>query len=147
MVNVIIDVETLYYMIHGTPPLHRFLHTFFGTTFAVIATMALFVVCRWVANRYWLPNLFGWRVLSLGSEIIGAVIGAWSHVVLDGIMHSDMRPFAPFSTSNPMYRLIDLDVLHQGCMVSGVVGLAYAGLRLLLNRTNEQRGTGQRSRL
>ena len=35
--------------------------------------------------------------------MISAYIGAFSHVLLDGIMHDDMRPFFPLTDANPAF--------------------------------------------
>jgi len=53
---------------------------------------------------------------------VGAVLGSYSHVVLDGIMHADMRPLAPWSDDNPFLHLVSLDALHLGCVGAAVVG-------------------------
>ena len=55
---------------------------------------------------------------------MSASVGTYSHVFLDGIMHSDVQPFAPFTSSNPFYHSMDVGLLHIICIVAGVVGFA-----------------------
>lgn len=122
-VNVLIDVETLVNMLTGRHPLHAFFHTWIGATLAATAaTLLLSGLCR-LGRRWRLPNPFGWRELRLKPIAIGAFSGAWTHVVLDSIMHGDIVPFAPFSQANGLFRIVPLDALHAGCAVAGAVAL------------------------
>jgi membrane-bound metal-dependent hydrolase YbcI (DUF457 family) len=123
-VNVLIDLESLYNLVHGNFPVHTFLHTLIGATVALLATAAGFAALRAVAPVLHLPDLFGWRQLSLGQVIAGAALGAYTHVLLDGIMHEDVRPFAPFSDANPLLRLIPIERLHLLCLVLAGAGIA-----------------------
>lgn len=129
--NVLVDIEPLYYMRTGQFPLHRFFHTCIGATLIVGMTVALFVAARAFANRFRLPNLFGWRDLGVASVAAGAAFGSYTHIIFDSIMHSDIRPFAPFSDSNPLLRALPLDALHWLCVVAGVIGIAILLLRKL----------------
>jgi len=132
--NVVIDVEPLYYMITRQFHLHRFFHTYIGATLIAVATIALFIAARWVARRVWLPKLFEWRELALMPVVLGAAAGSYSHVLLDSIMHDDIRPFAPFSDANPLLRIIELDTLHLACLAAGALGLFILALRDLHRR-------------
>jgi len=125
--NVLIDLEPAYYMSTGQFPLHRFFHTYIGATLAAFFTVGLFFAAR----RIPLPNLFGWRNLSTSSVAVGAALGSYTHVVFDSIMHPDIRPFAPFSNSNPLLTAIPLDTLHLSCVVAGAIGIAILLVRKL----------------
>jgi membrane-bound metal-dependent hydrolase YbcI (DUF457 family) len=116
--NVMIDVEPLYYMCTQQFPLHRFFHTF-----------ALFVAARALANRVWLPDLFGWRELRSASVVAGAALGSYSHIIFDSVMHSDITPLAPFSNANPLLNLIPLTTLHWACVAAGAIGTAMLFIR------------------
>jgi membrane-bound metal-dependent hydrolase YbcI (DUF457 family) len=35
--------------------------------------------------------------------VLGALLGCVSHVVLDGMVHPEMQPFAPLIDGNPIY--------------------------------------------
>ena len=129
--NILIDVEPLYYILTGQFPLHRFLHSYIGATLIALVTLALFVTARAIAGRFRLPNLFGWRDLRAASVAASAVFGSYTHVVFDSIMHSDIRPFAPFGDSNPLLRAIALDTMHWSCVLAGAIGIAILLLRKL----------------
>ena len=130
--NVVMDVEPLYYMVTGQFPLHRFFHTYIGATLSLVITVALFLVALKLASVVPLPNLFGWKQLTIRQITIGAALGSYSHVVLDSLMHSDIRPLAPFSEENPLFRLVSQSILHWSCVVAGILGLVLIGIRSLL---------------
>jgi len=112
--NILMDIEPLYYMLTQQYPLHRFFHTYIGASLVAGATVALFVVGRRiVGNQSW-P--------STRAVAWGAALGAYSHVLLDSIMHRDIRPLAPFSDANPLLGAISLSALHWTCLESGVIG-------------------------
>ena len=127
--NVLIDVESLINLVTGRHPVHAFFHTVIGATLAAAAaTLLLSGACR-IGRRWRLPSLFGWRDLDVRPIAIGAFAGAWSHVLLDSIMHGDIVPFAPLSRANALFGVVPLDVLHAGCAVAGVVGLVLLAWR------------------
>ena len=104
----LIDLEPLYYMATDAWPIHRFFHTYLGATVAAILVLLLGKRVCAVLVRLW-----NWRLseeqkqwlainpdISLLALATGAFFGAYSHVFLDSIMHSDMQPFAPFTEVN-----------------------------------------------
>ena len=123
------DVEPLYYMVTRQYPLHRFLHTYVGATVATLATALLALACLRLARRVRLPNPFGWQELGLPAIAVGAALGAYSHIVLDSIMHPDIVPLAPLSHANPLYGAISLLALHLSCLVAGLLGLGVLAVR------------------
>jgi hypothetical protein len=110
----------------STPPVF---HTYVGASIVAISTAALFAVSRHAAKALRLPNSFDWQDLSMRAVAIGAMTGAYSHVLLDSVMHPDIRPFAPFSDSNPLLGATSVQALHWSCVVSGLVGVAFLGVR------------------
>jgi membrane-bound metal-dependent hydrolase YbcI (DUF457 family) len=129
--NVLIDVEPLYFMVTGQYPLHRFFHTYIGASLMAAATVALFLLMRWIASRLWLPNLFGWQQLKVLPVALGAFLGTYSHILLDSVMHRDITPLAPFSDANPLFRVVPLDVLHWSCVLLGLVAACVIAWRWL----------------
>jgi membrane-bound metal-dependent hydrolase YbcI (DUF457 family) len=129
--NVLMDFEPAYYMLTGQFPLHRFFHSFLGATLVVPIVVFMFVAARRIAvGRGWVPNLYDWLGLTVRQVCLGATIGVNSHIVLDGIMHSDVQPFAPFSSLNPFLHLLPLDRLHWLCAGAAVLAFAVAMVRL-----------------
>jgi hypothetical protein len=127
--NVLIDVESLYNMVTNQPRIHTFFHTYVGATLAAVFVVLAFVPTRWLATR--LPDwpILAWRHLPVRAVSLGALLGAWSHVLFDSIMHSDITPLAPFSDANGLLGLIPLRDLHMGCFIAGVVALAWWSMR------------------
>jgi membrane-bound metal-dependent hydrolase YbcI (DUF457 family) len=133
--NVVVDVEPLYYMLTHQYPLHRFFHTFVGVAVAISLTLALFIGLQKVATKVrFIPNLCGWKSLTVLPVVVGAVLGGYTHIVLDGLMHGDIRPLAPFSSANPFQGLVSLGALHWFCIYAGAFGLATVAIRKLQGR-------------
>ena len=107
--NVLIDVEPGYYMLIGQFPLHRFFHTVPGATLVFAATVLIFLSARMIGA---LPNVLAWKGLTVTQVAIGAALGVYSHLVLDSIMHVDIRPLAPFSDANDLLHVIPIGMLH-----------------------------------
>lgn len=142
--QVLIDLEPAYYMLQGEAPLHRFFHTCVGAT--VVGVVALVIgmpLCNWMLD--WVLRLG--RALqgragaagepariTFGAAAFGAFAGVYSHVLLDSVMHGDMRPLAPFSDANPLLRVIALDALHTLCVAGAILGLAGLAVRARLRR-------------
>ncbi len=131
--NVIIDLESLYNLVYHRHPVHAFFHTYIGASLIIAAVLILFVGARWFAARVWLPNLFGWRELSVRQVVAGAALGAYSHVVLDSVMHGDIQPLAPFAITNELLGVVSLGTLHLACVGLGLLGLVGIGVRRLLS--------------
>lgn len=118
--QILMDIQPLLVMLTGEGHLHGFTHTYIGAT--LIAPAAA------VSGKY--LGEFGLRVLHLPQHLpiswpaafLGAFIGTYSHIVLDSIMHADIRPLSPFSESNILFRMISLGQLHLFCVTAGVVG-------------------------
>lgn len=131
------DCETLYFILRQERPLHRFFHSYPGTFFMIL-------FCAWLGRLTYHTSMRLWRRLrgsvmpvphlSWPKAFVSAVIGAWSHVFLDSIMHSDVRPFAPFSNANPSLRLVPVETLHAFCFWSGLAGLFILTVLFILKR-------------
>jgi hypothetical protein len=70
--NVLIDVESLYNLIHRREPVHAFFHTYFGATLAAAATVTLLLVLMRLGSLLQAPNIWRWRELTLRQLAIGA---------------------------------------------------------------------------
>ena len=70
---------------------------------------------RFIGETEYLP--IRWVVVFLS-----AFIGAYSHVLLDGVMHADLQPFAPFLASNTFLNILSIEALHDFRLYSGLVG-------------------------
>lgn len=124
--NVLIDLESLYYLQRGEYPVHRQLHTFVGAGLAGLVTIALLLLARLPLGR-WLAR-FGAEAKP-AAIVAGALAGASSHPLLDGVMHPDIEPFGPWTTANPLFQQIGLGALHVGCALAGIGGMVLLYLR------------------
>ena len=135
LANVAMDVEPLYHMMHGDRELHGFSHTLFGAFFIGTATVlvggiALRRVRRWVERRSdHAGNPFH---MTSSQAWTGALLGTFSHLLLDALMHGDMHPLSPFTDANPLLDISYTQNVYLGCVIAGMIGmllmLARAGL-------------------
>lgn len=144
VVQVAIDVETATNMALGRYPLHDAWHTVPGSlAVAVVVTVparfALSALYRRLPVRLSLPLPLERRLapelrpIPWPAAIVGAVVGALSHVALDAVIHSDVRPLAPLTAGNPLFIAGSFVWVHVACAVAGTIGLVawlvMAGMR------------------
>jgi len=128
--QLVIDMEPAYYMAQGLWPIHRFFHTYLGATLVAVFAVAVGKPIFELLIRWWNRRLSSrqrdWlgiqEPITLTAAVSGALFGAYSHVLLDSVMHPDLRPFAPWSNSNGLLHLISNWQLNLLCAGLGVVG-------------------------
>jgi hypothetical protein len=121
--QVVIDVETLYWLRRGVWPVHRALHTFVGSACAGMAVaVATFAVAGPLLKRLFGKDHLLAAEVRAGPALAGGLIGGLSHPLLDGIMHPDIMPLRPFTAWNPLFHVIDVGHLHAACLIAGVLG-------------------------
>ena len=103
-VNVIVDLEVLFSP--GFPATHRhwYFHTFLvgGIIGAVFGLVCWFFrdIISWTMKHLrvtYKPKL--WKMCIAGT------LGAWLHVLMDGLVSSDVLPFRPFADRNYLWRM------------------------------------------
>ncbi|WP_018414413.1 hypothetical protein [Teredinibacter turnerae] len=120
--QIVMDIQPLLVLLTGKGHLHGFTHTLVGAT--------LLAVFSAVSGKYGIDNLLNrWPnhvkvglLVSWPTAVLSALIGCYSHVVLDAIMHGDLLPFAPFNTNNPMLHMLSVNDLHWLCVTAGAAG-------------------------
>jgi hypothetical protein len=133
--QVIIDVESLYWLLRDEWPVHRLLHTFIGGAIVgAVVTVVLNRIGRTDAGRR-----LGERYRLVGEAgalpvAVGGLVGGLSHSLLDGIMHADIQPFRPISGANPLLGWISVFDLHLACVVMGLAGIVILAVRSRLRR-------------
>lgn len=130
--NVLIDIEPFYYMSTQQYPLHRFFHTYVGASFVSVAAVVLVIFCGAVSKNLFPAAFEKFFSSSVCATIVGAILGSYSHIVLDSIMHRDIRPLAPFSQHNSLLGIMSLSSLHWLCIFSGLFGVVLLALRYAL---------------
>lgn len=118
--SIIVDVRAAYCLFTGVCPLHGPLHTFLGATI-----LSLIVAVGIYSSRDWLENASGLFKIrqnySTKSIIIGAVLGTWTHVLLDAFLYSDIAPFWP-KFGNPLVGVIGIGAIYGFCVIGFVIG-------------------------
>jgi len=127
--NLVIDVESVYNIVMRQPRIHTFLHTYIGASLAAAFVVVAFFPARSLAKRVPPSPRMTWQFLPIRAVVLGAVLGGWTHVLLDSVMHGDITPFAPFSNANTLHGVISLVALHVSCAIAGAVGLLWWFLR------------------
>ena len=129
--QVVVDAEVLVHMSRGETRLHQHLHTYAGALGVAAISLAVgWPLCQRLL-RWWCAqaNMPLREIYSLSAvitpiqAITGALLGSLTHVVLDSIMHADLRPWAPFNKSNVLYEIVHPGSLHLACVLLGVLGL------------------------
>jgi len=132
LANGLIDLEPIANFVLTGDPAHRFFHTLIGATIVVLVSVwPGRLLCERLL-RWWNSRLSPAQArylavepaIGVGAAATGAALGAYSHVVLDSVMHVDVLAFAPFSERNALQGLISIDALHLGCVLAGLAGLA-----------------------
>lgn len=118
--QVLMDIEPLVGMLRGSSILHGYSHTIAGAL--AIGTVAGAIgkpVGKWVLELLRIPHYpFSWF-----ASFLAAYVGTFSHILLDGIMHTDMRPWWPFTEDNGLPGIIPTGQLHLFCTILGVIGV------------------------
>ena len=129
---MLIDLEVLYFLHHGEPPIHRYLHTCIGgVAMGFVAGISLFAAHGiWIRYRpRWIPWEERQRLMPrpklLRDSVAGGLLGGVSHILLDSCMHHDMHPMWPFARGNPLAGIISVNTLHISLALVGFFGLIF----------------------
>jgi hypothetical protein len=128
LVNMLIDLEPTGFLLITLSPEHHFFHTIIGATLiAVLAAIFGRGLCEGAITLWNTEMKSTWLLaetkISTVAAWSGALIGAWSHLLLDSFMHDDIKPLSPFSDSNPLLGTLAIGTLHSICVASGLLGL------------------------
>ena len=123
LTNIIIDVEVIYYILTIGEASHKFFHTLIGSTIVALSCAIIGIpICERLL-KFWNKNLQNVKSLeklkwlstdtniTIFSSFTGAFVGAYSHIILDSLMHFDVKPFEPFF-SKTFVGIISSDLLH-----------------------------------
>lgn len=143
--QIIMDIQPLVVMLTGEGQLHGFSHTYVGASllgaFAALTGKYLGEIGLFVLglNRDWQVKI-RWPV-----AVASALIGSYSHVLLDSLMHWDMAPLFPFYDANGLVGILSADAIYQLCVYSGLLGaLLFFAVRALRKvRQSDERSQGR----
>jgi membrane-bound metal-dependent hydrolase YbcI (DUF457 family) len=137
--QIVMDIQPLFVLLTGEGHLHGFSHTYIGATLlAIFSALSgkylseLGLKLIGIVEKSNPVNIVWWVAF------VSAFIGTFSHVVLDGIMHSDVEPFYPLSQANSLLGLISVSELHQFCLYSALIGAAvYYSVQYVAKKNNQ----------
>src|SRR5258705_3880117 len=123
LAQVVIDIESGYYLLQHASPVHRQAHTFaLGGLIGFLCGLIVSQVGTWVARpRDVVPEALA-AEYRLPIGVYRRIFGRVFPSVLDGIMHADIRPFRPFTDANPLYGIVSVRILYLFCIVTGLIG-------------------------
>ena len=125
--SVVMDLEPLYNMVYGQETLHGFFHTYIGATLIAILVSGFLLKFRKKIDRISSVLKISQEKISGKKIFFSSLIGSWSHIFLDSLMHADMKPFWPFSGLNPFLGVADLFIIYS---LTGIAVLAVIFLYL-----------------
>jgi len=125
LTQVVIDLESGYYLLHQSPPIHREMHTFaVGGLIGLLCGLVVSRIGRWLARP---RDVIGEAIAAeyrLSIAVLSGLFGGLLHPVLDAIIYTDIRPFRPFSSGNPLFGIVSTARVYQFCIVTALVGAA-----------------------
>ncbi|GAA0242434.1 hypothetical protein GCM10009000_067610 [Halobacterium noricense] len=126
--TMIVDIRAIaIYFGLFTGNLHGPLHTVLGGTLLAGLLAAIMFKTKPLWNR--LSALFGLaQKRSLYRIVTASLIGIYSHLILDAIMHADMQPLYPL-TGNPLLGVLHLSDVYIIC----VAGFFFGGIFYLIH--------------
>jgi len=136
--NVIIDIEVLADS-HFSPgwPVHQLWHfhtLLVGGLVGAILGVLIYGMKPLRRMSLWLNSLLGFTCSpALFSMILSGIIGAWLHVLVDGLYHSDVEVFWPIH-NNPLLQwaysvqFLRTHIIYRGIIRLCILGWASAGI-------------------
>lgn len=129
LTQIIIDSESIFFLLNDNYPFHRTLHTFLGSLgvflFCIYPGVLITVFLSKIWNN-WVGKFNFFKIkninISYKSAVLGALFGSTSHILLDSIMHYDMKPYYPFNKLNQFLNLVGYLELHFFCFICGLIG-------------------------
>lgn len=131
--QIVMDLQPLVVMLTHEGEMHGVSHTFVGAAaLGVISAVTGKYLTEWTLNFL----SFGRRpqvVIRWWVAFLSALLGTFSHVLLDALIYSDMKPFFPFSYVNPLLSFgVTSYKLAMFCIYSGVAGMVlYTAIRII----------------
>ncbi len=119
--SVIVDIEPLTFLLLGLPVVHAFFHTFLGATATALVLAGSVFLLRKVFERFMTLIHFPQTGSPL-AIVLGALSGAYSHVLLDAFLYPEMQPFWPL-LGNPFLGLISTSIVPVFCILCFIAAI------------------------
>lgn len=114
--QVAMDIEPGLAMLRGAGTLHGLTHTLPGA-------LAIAVAC--LPFKPLAEKLFG-VAIPIRAALVGTLAGSFSHLLLDALVHSDIRPLWPFSDLDPLRGLMSWEAVELLCLALALAALRWA---------------------
>ena len=130
--QVLMDIEPLVGILEGKTSLHGGTHTIIG---ALVIGLVAGAIGRPISELVLRGLNIQHHPITWAVSFASALVGTYSHVGLDAVMHRDMDPLWPLALGNGMLGIVSVWHLHVLCLVLGVLGaLGIIGRTLFVGR-------------
>jgi membrane-bound metal-dependent hydrolase YbcI (DUF457 family) len=119
--SIIVDLEPLAFLILDLPVLHLFFHTFLGATIMAILGSVVLILLRGVFEKIMTFFLLPQTASPIKITVV-TIIGAYSHIILDGFLYSEMQPFWPI-LGNPFLGLVSSSSVYLFCVICFIIAI------------------------
>ncbi|MCX9158312.1 hypothetical protein OPU71_19480 [Niveibacterium sp. 24ML] len=114
--QVLMDIEPGIGMLRGAATLHGYSHTLAGALAIALLCLPFKRLAEWVFRVR-----ISWR-----QAAVGALLGTFTHILLDALVHDDIRPFWPLSDANPLRGLLGWHETELLCLLLALAALRWA---------------------
>ncbi len=126
--SVINDIEGVYSLLFPDSgvPLHGFFHSFVGALIlGFIVGVSSFLIhksIRRIDIKFDNPTPFTLPKYSLKICVLSALVGTFSHVLLDAFVYEDLQLFYIIPSENPLLHLLPVEIVYFLCVVCFILG-------------------------
>lgn len=131
--QIVMDLQPLVAILTGEGKWHGWTHTFLA---ALVLGAASAVTGKYLSE--WGLALLAWGrkprlVIGWTVAFISAWIGTFSHILIDGVLHREMEPLAPFVAGNPLFLALTQAQVQKFCLICGALGtVVYFAVQLVV---------------
>lgn len=133
LTQIAIDLEVLWHMARREYPFHTFWHTYIGITIIAVVLAVLgkpasqWIKLLWnmIASKCRDTDITVKVPTTWTASFSGAIVGAYSHILLDSLFHHHIEPMNPWSPSNPLQGIMKPHTVEVICIALGVIGLVW----------------------
>ena len=125
--QVMMDIEPLIGIIQGKVILHGYSHTLAG---ALLIGLLAGLIGRPISAFVLSLLKVSHHPFTWAASFTGALVGTFSHILFDAVMHPDMNPWWPIAQGNGLLGIIPVGALHLLCIGLGVAGAAIIATRV-----------------
>lgn len=113
--SVLMDFEPFYYLFispRSDYVIHSFFHTYAGATILGLIVAFILVKTRKKCDNLMKKFKINQKNISNKKVYLSSLFAAYLHIFLDSFMHSDIKPFFPFTNNNPLLGVISVEVIY-----------------------------------